>query len=75
MIRCCLLFTAVWLSTTFAEADDPKSYFGLQQGHTSYSDGSGNPEEAITMAKQAALDFLPLPSTIKDRRREETGYS
>jgi hypothetical protein len=35
-------------------------YFGNLHAHTSYSDGSGTPEEAYRMARKADMDFLAL---------------
>jgi hypothetical protein len=35
-------------------------YFGNLHSHTSYSDGSGTPEEAFEHAKNAGLDFLAI---------------
>jgi hypothetical protein len=37
-----------------------KVYTGLLHAHTSISDGSGTPEEAYKMAKQAGLNFFAL---------------
>jgi hypothetical protein len=37
-----------------------KLYFGLMHGHTSFSDGSGTPDEAFEMAKDAGLDFMAI---------------
>src|SRR5687767_13781415 len=41
-------------------AAEPKVFFGLMHGHTSYSDGDGEPPEAFEMAKEAGLDFLAI---------------
>src|SRR5688572_2988320 len=41
-------------------AAEPKVFFGLMHGHTSYSDGDGEPAEAFEMAKDAGLDFLAI---------------
>jgi hypothetical protein len=35
-------------------------YFGNLHSHTSYSDGSGTPDEAFTKAKGAGLDFFAI---------------
>ena len=51
-------------------------YFGNLHSHTSYSDGSGTPDEAYRHARSAGLDFLAITehnhksaeSGAKDRR-------
>lgn len=41
-------------------AEDYQLYFGLLHGHTSFSDGSGTPDDAFQMAKDAGLDFFAV---------------
>ena len=42
------------------QADDLNVYFGNLHSHTSYSDGSGTPEQAYRHARDAGLDFLAV---------------
>lgn len=35
-------------------------FFGLLHAHTSFSDGSGTPDDAYTMAREAGLDFFAV---------------
>jgi hypothetical protein len=46
-------------------------YFGNLHSHTSYSDGSGTPAEAYTMARAAGLDFFAI--TEHNHRHAEDG--
>lgn len=39
---------------------EPQVFFGLLHGHTSFSDGSGDPDEAFEMAREAGLDFMAI---------------
>ena len=58
-----LLTLVLCLLSILSWSQDPstfKTYFGLLHGHTMISDGSGTPEEAYKMAKDAGLDFFAL---------------
>ncbi|WP_339790424.1 CehA/McbA family metallohydrolase [uncultured Imperialibacter sp.] len=55
------LFLATLLLCATAQAQDLKVYFGNLHSHTSYSDGSGTPDEAYKHARDVAgLDFLAV---------------
>ena len=57
-----LLFTLalfIWTSRT-QSASEFEILFGNLHAHTSYSDGSGTPEQAYAQAKDAGLDFIAL---------------
>ena len=43
-------------------AEDLKVYYGLLHAHTRFSDGSGTPAEAYTMAKGAGVQFFAVTS-------------
>ena len=58
MVRTTLLLCI--LATRIASAQEMKVYFGLLHGHTSFSDGSGDPDEAFSMGKEAGLDFMAI---------------
>jgi hypothetical protein len=57
-----IVLTAVLLFSCIAAGADPerKAVFGLLHGHTSFSDGSGTPAEAYTMARSAGVDFFAI---------------
>ena len=42
-------------------------YFGNLHGHTSFSDGSGTPEDAFVAAKAAGMDFLAITEHNHDK--------
>ena len=42
-------------------------YFGNLHAHTSYSDGSGSPDEAFRQAKRAGLDFMAITEHNHDK--------
>src|SRR3954447_15448391 len=43
-----------------ASRAEEKVYFGLLHGHTSFSDGSGKPDDAFKMARDAGLSFFAV---------------
>jgi hypothetical protein len=45
---------------------EPQVFFGLMHGHTSFSDGSRNPDEAFETAREAGLDFMAITEHIDD---------
>jgi uncharacterized protein YdeI (BOF family) len=49
----------VWTFTTIAEPE-MQVYFGDLHNHTSYSDGSGTPAEALAAGKAAGFDFMAI---------------
>lgn len=49
----------VWTFTTMAEPE-MQVYFGDLHNHTSYSDGSGTPTEALAAGKAAGFDFMAI---------------
>ncbi len=49
----------VWTFTTMAEPG-MQVYFGDLHNHTSYSDGSGTPAEALAAGKAAGFDFMAI---------------
>lgn len=51
-----LLFTLLFANILFGQ--EYNVYYGNLHAHTCYSDGSGTPEEAYQMAKDAGLDFF-----------------
>src|SRR5262245_21670963 len=53
-------FAVLLTVSTGAFGAEPKVFFGLMHGHTSFSDGSGDPDEAFEMAKDAGLDFMAI---------------
>ena len=57
MIRL-LSLLAMSLICCMAYGQNFNCYYGLLHAHTAYSDGSGTPNEAYEMAKQAGLDFF-----------------
>lgn len=52
------LLSLLWLSTVSAQ--ERRVVFGLLHAHTSYSDGSGTPQEAYRMARDAGLQFFAI---------------
>ncbi len=61
MTKLVLPALAVLLVAASAEAAGDRVYFGNLHSHTSYSDGSGTPEEAYRHARDVAqLDFLAI---------------
>lgn len=53
------------LSSPIVYGDELKVFFGNLHSHTSYSDGSGTPEEAYSQARDVAhMVFLRLLSII-----------
>ena len=49
------------LALLLAAPQQPQVFFGNLHSHTSYSDGSGTPEEAYAHARDVAhLDFLAI---------------
>lgn len=57
-MRRAILFIAG--SLCWGTAPAQSVFFGTLHSHTSYSDGSGTPDEAYAMAKAAGLDFLAI---------------
>lgn len=57
-MRRALLFLAGSLSWSTAEAQSV--FFGTLHSHTSYSDGSGTPDEAYAMARSQGMHFLAV---------------
>jgi hypothetical protein len=47
-------------SISTASAQELQVFFGLMHGHTGFSDGTGEPDQAFEMAKDAGLDFFAL---------------
>lgn len=58
ILRTSVLALALVINSAFGQTY--KIYTGLLHGHSSISDGSGTPEEAFKMAKQAGLNFFAL---------------
>lgn len=52
--------TALALFIAAAPAAAQSVFFGSLHSHTSYSDGSGTPEEAYRQARKAGLDFFAI---------------
>lgn len=65
-----VILASVILSSP-ANTQDLKCYYGLLHAHTAYSDGSGTPEEAFEMAKEAGLDFFAI--TEHNHSKAESG--
>jgi hypothetical protein len=60
----------VWLAAVALTAPAQQVFFGNLHSHTSYSDGSGTPDEAYTHARDVAkLDFL----AITEHNHKEAG--
>lgn len=58
---CTFFLLAFFSFTGFGCAQEDSVYFGSLHSHTSYSDGSGTPEEAYTYARDVGhLDFLAI---------------
>src|SRR4051794_31882851 len=55
-----LLASMLLIQAAASQAEDLKVYFGLLHSHTSFSDGSGTPDEAFRMAKDAGVDFMAI---------------
>src|SRR5437762_2577007 len=56
-----LVVAGFLLTVPSTQAQDPNVYFGNLHSHTSFSDGSGTPQEAYTRARGVAhLDFFAL---------------
>ena len=54
--RAVLLAILLWSTSALGQ----NVYHGSLHAHTSYSDGSGTPEEAFTMARANGMDFLAI---------------
>lgn len=54
----CLI--AILLLACTASGTAQSVYFGTLHAHTSYSDGSGTPDEAYAAARSAGMDFLAI---------------
>lgn len=67
--------TIALLLVAFASVarSEDQVYFGLLHGHTHFSDGSGTPEEAFTMAKEAGLDFMAITEHNHDQAAGQDG--
>ncbi len=64
----------VWSFTTMEEPP-MQTYFGDLHNHTSYSDGSGTPSEALTKGEAAGFDFMAISDhsyAIDDSEWENT---
>jgi trimeric autotransporter adhesin len=75
-MRCALALVAsvaaVWTAKLDAQEPDYEIYFGNLHSHTSYSDGTGVPEDAYLHARDVAgLDFLAV--TEHNHSRAGTG--
>lgn len=62
---------ALALSVAAAPAAAQSIFFGSLHSHTSYSDGSGTPDEAYRAARSAGLDFFAI--TEHNHRTAEAG--
>ncbi len=62
MIRTCTLVVVIVMALLAGPTvgQEFKVYRGLLHGHTSFSDGSGTPDEAFAMAQAAGLDFMAI---------------
>ena len=49
----------IWTFTTMAEPP-MQTYFGDLHNHTSYSDGSGTPSQALAAGEAAGFDFMAI---------------
>ena len=69
IVMACPMLSGQVLSEPNGGKDKPTSgynlYFGDLHTHTSYSDGSGYPEEAYAMAKKAGADFMAITDHIQ----------
>ena len=66
------LFFTLSVSHVCAQAE--KVFFGNLHSHTSYSNGSGTPDEAYHHAREVAhLDFLAITSITTPSAKREQG--
>jgi hypothetical protein len=72
LLRSCVVSAALLLvSATALSGQAFKVYFGNLHSHTSFSDGSGTPEQAYRHARDHGLDFLAI--TEHNHKQAESG--
>jgi len=75
MKRIILAISLVFLVSVGAAAADYNLYFGDLHSHTSFSDGTGLPEEAFDTAREAGMDFWTVSDHVEQigQRQDLTG--